>query len=95
MGPLTLCGTLFPGLNNECAGLPLVLKATIISLGLTITHALGFGDRAEEIHGDEFVSPGFMYVQRCLHVDVCLQVFILKKRVEQIIPRGLEVDVIM
>lgn len=73
MCPLTLCGTLFPGLNNECAGLPLVLKATIISLGLTITHALGFGDRAEEIHGDEFVSPGL-----CMCRDVCMWMYAYK-----------------
>lgn len=43
-GLLTLCSMLLPGLNNKCARLPLALKAAIISLGLTITHALGFRD---------------------------------------------------
>lgn len=52
---MTLCSTLFPGLNNECAGLPLALKAPIISQGLTITHAQGISDRAGDIHGEEFI----------------------------------------
>lgn len=57
MAPLTLCSTLFPGLNNECAGLPLVLKATIISQGLTITHDQGLGERVGKIYWDKFIAP--------------------------------------
>lgn len=62
MSPLTLCSTLFPGLNNECAGLPLVLKATIISLGLTITHAQRLKHGAGEIYWDEFIVSWFISV---------------------------------
>lgn len=69
MGPLTLCGTLFPGLNNECAGLPLVLKATIISLGLTITHAVGFGDRVGR-------RGGSMGMNLCLLVYVYADIYV-------------------
>ena len=51
-----LCSTLFPELNNEWAGLPLALKATIISQGLTITCAHRLRDKAGEIHWDKFLS---------------------------------------
>lgn len=37
-GPSALSGTLLPGLNNECAGLPLVLGALISSQGPVFTH---------------------------------------------------------
>lgn len=41
-GPLALSGTLLPGLNNECAGLPLVLGALISSQGPVFTHEREF-----------------------------------------------------
>lgn len=37
-GPSALSGTLLPGLNNECAGLPLLLGALISSQGPVFTH---------------------------------------------------------
>lgn len=37
-GPSALSSTLLPGLNNECAGLPLVLGALISSQGPDFTH---------------------------------------------------------
>lgn len=38
IGPSALFGTLLPGLNNECAGLPLALRALIISQGPVFSH---------------------------------------------------------
>lgn len=35
-----LCSTLFLGLNNECAGPPLALKATVISQRLTVPYLM-------------------------------------------------------
>lgn len=41
IGPSALSGTLLPGLNNECAGLPLALRALIISQGPVFSHVHG------------------------------------------------------
>lgn len=41
MGPSAHFGTLLPGLNNECAGLPLELRARIISQGPVFSHVQG------------------------------------------------------
>lgn len=41
MGPSAHSGTLLPGLNNECAGLPLELRARIISQGSVFSHVQG------------------------------------------------------
>lgn len=39
--PTALSGTQLPGLNNECAGLPLALRALIISQGPVFSHVEG------------------------------------------------------
>lgn len=41
IGPSALSGTLLPGLNNECAELPLALRALIISQGPVFCHVQG------------------------------------------------------
>lgn len=62
-----------------------MLKATIISQGLTITHAEGLRDGAGEIHWDEFASWFMCVIKKsvCEYVffgQVGLYVFILKKK---------------
>lgn len=56
-------------------GLPLALKAPIISQGLTITHAQGIRDGVGEIHGMNSSSIGLMKVSVC-SVDMRLLVCI-------------------
>lgn len=53
----------FPGLNNECAALPLVLRATIIAQTLMNSHALGFSDTCERSMG----------IRSCLWLFVCIE----------------------
>lgn len=66
IGPLVLCNTLFLGLNNECAGLPLVLKAPIISQGLTVSYLM----QDEDIWGSFFD----ICARVCAHSEVKRQV---------------------
>lgn len=62
-----------------------MLKAQIISQGLTITHAQGIRDRVGEIYGDEFIAFWFLYdedISVFLWTCVCahLGLYIEKKK---------------